>query len=79
MVFEGVKAKLKEIQTTQENKLQREKDFVKLASGGKLIPGSVLSRKKASLNRKEQLLVLTRRALTRLGIKEENRNATPKG
>ncbi|MFA6329103.1 MAG: hypothetical protein WCX64_00270 [Candidatus Micrarchaeia archaeon] len=69
MALERVKSGLNRIQTNAEEKVQRDQDLVKFASAGKLIPGSVLSRTNASLNRKERLLVTTRRALTKLGVK----------
>lgn len=70
MVLERAKAKINAIQTKAEQNLERDQQLTAFLAGGKKpsTESGLLGTEK-SLKRRERLLVTTRRALTRMGIK----------
>jgi len=70
MVFKKIAKAIGKFQTRAEQNLERDEEFIRLLSGGKRpSQGSTLAGTQRSIERKKALLVTTRRALTRLGIK----------
>jgi hypothetical protein len=72
MVLENVKRKILTIQEDAEQKLERDQDLTTCLAGGKKPTcRSGLQGIEKSLQRRERLLLTTRRALNRLGVKDK--------